>query len=133
MTPAQLHSTKVSAWVATVVASRLSSSRAVRASNVLMVLAGGWAAYMSRPASTSPLSRSATIQAGAGPSGMGIEPAGCMLGSANAGTTAPPARVDANSVIDAANAAAILPMGDEPNPRAAARSPVFDGHRCSMS
>ena len=49
-----------------------------------MVLAGGWAAYMSRPASTWPVSMSATIQACAGPSGTGTAPTGSMVGSASA-------------------------------------------------
>jgi hypothetical protein len=55
------------------------------------------------------------IHAGAGPSGMGREPGGCMLGSADAEPTAPPIRVDANTVKDAANAAVSLPMGVELN------------------
>ena len=83
--PAQLHSTCVSASVPTTVASRLgTSSSAVSASSVLIVLAGGWATSMSRPASTWPVSMSATIHAGAGPSGIGTLPDGWMSGSAEA-------------------------------------------------
>ena len=49
-----------------------------------------------------------------------------MLGSADAGATAPLASGDANSVIDAANAAASLPMSHEPNP-------VFNGAVLSLA
>src|SRR5690349_4492232 len=84
--PTQLHSTSVSAASATTVESRLTESRTTCANSVLMVLAGGWATFWSRPASTWPLSRSATIQVCAGPSGIGIEPTGCVL-SAHAGET----------------------------------------------
>ncbi len=52
------------------------------------MLAGGWGTFMSRSASTWPVSMSATIHAGAGPSGSGTLPTGWMFGSAPAtGTT----------------------------------------------
>lgn len=52
LTPTQLHSTWVSATSATTVESRLTESRTTWANSVLMVLAGGWATFWSRPAST---------------------------------------------------------------------------------
>ena len=52
------------------------------------MLAGGWGMSISRSASTWPVSMSATIHAGAGPSGGATLPMGCMSGSAAAnGTT----------------------------------------------
>ena len=58
-----------------------------------MVLAGGLAPYISRPASTVPLSMSATIHACAGPSGISTEPTGWMFGSAPAGALTATAEV----------------------------------------
>ena len=78
MTPAQLHSTVVSASLATIVASRGSSSSTVSASSTLIVLAGANRVFSSRPASTAPVSMSATIQASAGPAGIGTLPAGWL-------------------------------------------------------
>ena len=60
------------------------------------------------------------IHDGAGPSGTGTEPTGWMLGSANAGV------LDANSVIQAATAAASLPMADEPIRCRRGASPVLN-------
>ena len=52
------------------------------------MLAGGWGMFISRSASTWPVSMSATIHAGAGPSGVATLPTGWMFGSASAnGTT----------------------------------------------
>lgn len=55
------------------------------------------------------------IHDGAGPSGMGIEPAGWMFGSAAAGATEPPATLVPITISDAASAVESLPMTDERN------------------
>src|SRR6478609_1381998 len=90
VTPAQLHSTLVSASVATIVVSSGTSSSTVSASSTLMVLAGAYWPYSLRAASTAPVSISARIQAWAGPSGMGTEPGGCTTPAGTADATAVP-------------------------------------------
>jgi hypothetical protein len=57
---------------------------------------------------------------------MGIEPTGWTLGSADPGATAALTAVAVNSVREAANAAASLPMADQPNGCAAGRPAVFN-------
>lgn len=76
-----------------------------------MVLAGGCAAYISRPASTCPVSISAMIHAGAGPSGIGIEPGGWSVSA-----VAVPA-VAVSSISAVVALARSLRMVTEPNPR----------------
>lgn len=78
---------------------------------MLMVLAGGWAAYISRPASTWPLSISATIQAAAGPSEMLTEPIGWILGSMPG--SAPAGTASAIRVTEAATADSSLSMVED--------------------
>ena len=67
------------------------------------------------------------IQAGAGPSGIGTEPTGWMLGSAAAGAGQPIAAVPivtapTMTAMDADTAALSLPMAAYPNPFAAVPS-----------
>src|SRR5262245_41551250 len=95
-----------------------------------MVLAGGWGTCSSRPASTWPLSRSATIQVWAGPSGIGTEPIGCMLSADDMGAGAAPTVAPTAST--AATAAISLRMAAESNFRARGRlfSPTL---RCMLS
>src|SRR3954463_8793877 len=98
VTPAQLHSTLVSASLATIVVSSGTSSSTVNASSTLMVLAGAYWPYSSRAAKTSPLSMSASIQACAGPSGIGTEPDGWMTPAGTADATAVPPATKHNVV-----------------------------------
>src|ERR1700739_2044533 len=114
--PTQLHSTWVSATSATTVESRLSWSRATNANSTLMVLAGGWGTFWSRAASTWPLSRSATIQVWAGPSGMGTEPIGCIASAREVGAAGTPAMPpQAPTASTAATAAMSFRMGAKCN------------------